>query len=719
MSVANLKPDDLFNALKKAALNASEKRSFLAVASAVVSAQGVDEPPLYQALYRATTQVRDRKKRHLFVVRVIAALNQNSTAQFGFPKRQTVKKTRALASPNIVVGQWGVLIPELIRMCPPGLLRLGLLMSNSMGFGKSAVDAYLLNGERELGVDNEFRVPISRADLKHFHIIHLPESLAGEVLRCFKVLSGPPYDKDWDEKALAKRLKFELKELLLQFELDIVKGAKPRLHRKYIKKAPLLPLLGETGITVTRLFEAARTSGVAKDMPGYLRDMLAQRVLPASAARIDRTMGKPVPPISENHGRRNKTAADKALDLSKASRSEDYVNFLSRSSHIPEDVWCDWQAASELSIRALVSLESRTSKKYKEILLETITNTPNIFVNSWCAWALQFLITEGKEKKWTPRTFKRYRALLLPPELAAFTSAIDVEEFDEEDLGALIGSIADRGNSKNTDEAHRSLICRMIRYAQELQPDFAFPEITITIKGGELQLNKRAHILHAGEMESLVHREWLKGHTQEAMVLGLIGFTGMRPVEIMRLNKRDITLLPDALEINIRRSKSSAGCRCVPVHALAPLDVHRFLLGEFRSLVQNADDEGRLFKVKVGRAASRRSLIDPAMLRLRDNFGGGIDLYTLRHSFASWSFIRMYMAAYPKCQGLQRFPSLGHALFNSQLGGFASLIYHQRPYHFDPDAMYRLSKLMGHATADTLPRTYIHSCGIVHSAFLG
>lgn len=503
-----------------------------------------------------------------------------------------------------------------------------------------------------------------------------------------------------------------------RFESKIVHASKPRLSKKHIQKAPLSPLLPEAGITVAKLFEVARTCGVAKSMPGYLRDMLAQPTLPASTVRINRTLLKPPAPVSANHGKRNKTASDKAMELVRENGANDCIDILSGCGHIPDAVWSEWRSASERCVRQILSLKRRTVKRWQESVIKTIESSPHIGVNSWCAWTLQYLATEGYDKGWQPSTFYRYLKQLLPVALSEHTAAVDVEYFDEEDLGLLIDAISAKGNTAETVKGHVSLICRMVEYAQLLQPELAFPEVEVTVKDKAQQLNKRAHILAPSEMEVLVEREIDEGKIQEALVLALIGFTGMRPIEIMYLDKRDITLLPDALEINIRRSKTPAGCRSLPVHALVPTSVHGFLHKIFRELVDDAGDDGRLFKEGEGRAARRVVLIDPALVRLRATFGGGIDLYTLRHSFASWAFVRLYMAAYPDYKAPEYYPSLRHSLFNPQLEDFAKLVYHQRPYQYDPDAMYRLSKLMGHATPETLPRTYLHSAGLVHASFL-
>jgi integrase len=283
----------------------------------------------------------------------------------------------------------------------------------------------------------------------------------------------------------------------------------------------------------------------------------------------------------------------------------------------------------------------------------------------------------------------------------------------------LIDELKSRKNSAKTLETKIALICRMIKFAQGQQPDYAFPLVSITIEGKNPQLNKRSHILAPGEMEFLVGRQIQAGNVDAALVLALIGFAGMRPIEIMYLQKGGITLLPNALEINIERSKTPAGKRCLPIHALAPKAMHDFLLKELTKRCNSGESADVFFEDNVVKAERREKLITHALVALREEFGEGIDLYTLRHSFASWSFVRLVKAAHGDTSLLANSPNLQHEIFRSGLKPFAELVFQQRPYFVDPSSFYRLARLMGHATPETLPRTYLHSVGLVHSAFLG
>lgn len=103
---------------------------------------------------------------------------------------------------------------------------------------------------------------------------------------------------------------------------------------------------------------------------------------------------------------------------------------------------------------------------------------------------------------------------------------------------------------------------------------------------------------------------------------------------------------------------------------------------------------------------------------LRRAYGDGIDMYTLRHGFASWCYLRASKLLQQGGKVWNESEALSHAIFNEDLDKFAELVFYQRPGYQDSEVFYRLCRLMGHATPSTLPKTYIHSAGLVHSAFL-
>lgn len=711
-----LTPHDLYALVSQAALSKPEKRSVLAVASQALIHSGSDEPPLHRALQKAAAEAKvPPAARLLFINRVITRFNRYGEAQYVLPTRRIQKDTSALAAADFAQGYWGALIPALLVLAPPGPFRLALLMAYSMGFGKRAIDAQLLVGESALRDDGAFCVPIAKFDSQHHHIIWLPAELKADVTKCLAVTKVFE-----DQRRLTRALNLLFGDLQRAFNRR--KNVSSKDRSVFAKRVmPLRPMahLEMPRITVPALLEAARVHGVAKRFPGYLRDMLNQSVLPASVVRTTLRGVTPRPaPVSPNAGVRNATVAEKALELANHKQDGRYLDLLSNADGLPDEVWLEWQRASLNWVKQIVRFSGRETVKPRELTVALVGDGRYIGRNSWCAWAVQFLLEEGRRQSWADSTWLKYRSILFSPEVSALTAAFDVEEFDEEDLEMLIDELKSRKNSPKTLETKIALICRMIKFAQGQQPDYAFPLVSITIEGKSPQLNKRSHILTPAETELLVERQIQVGNVDAALVLALIGFAGMRPIEIIYLQKAGITLLPNALEINIERSKTPAGKRCLPIHALAPKAMHDFMLKELAKRCNSGESADVFFEDNVVKVERREKLITPALVTLREKFGEGIDLYTLRHSFASWSFVRLIMGAYGDASLLTNSPNLQHEIFCSGLKPFAELVFQQQPYCVDPSSFYRLARLLGHATPETLPRTYLHTAGFVHSAFL-
>lgn len=707
--------DQLLKLVNESAINIQEKRSALAVASQILIHWGADDPPINKFLFKAASQIKSPQKRGEFVSRVIARLNRLGGVTYSLPKRRIPKESSALGSADFRQSNWGALLPTFLLLIEPGPLRLALQMAYAMGFGKRAIDAMLLVGPRSLRADGAFCVPIAKFDSKHHHIIWLPSELEKDVAKSLAATEGFE-----NQRQLNNALQRELTKLRAAFTSRKTLNPKDRSpFARSLRKSGLGDNADISGLTVARLLEAARGYGAAKVFPGYLRDMLTQSVLPASVERIGlRTMVARAAPQSPNFGVKNEKAVEKAMGEGQHTQDADYIELLSNFDGLPDALWTQWQTISLDWVQKIVDIGGKQTKARREWTVRCIKSGECTGRNSWFSWALAFMHDAGGANKWTESTWRKYRSVLFSPEVSAFASTIDVEEFDDEDLALLIGQLEARKNSPQTLKNKVSLIIRMIKFAQASQPEFAFPQVQSITDDKNPQLNKRAHILSPAEIEVLIEQACRAGRVEEALVLALIGFLGMRPIEIMYLRDEDLTLLPDALEINIERSKTPAGKRCLPVHQLAPKAVHDFLLDELRKRKGRIDGEDLFFDVAVPKAMRRMRLMGPALEVLRAAHGEGIDLYTFRHGFASWSFVRMWMLTNDKANVLQQSPNLQHEIFQSGLAGFGGLTYQQKPYALDPNGFYRLARLMGHATPETLPRTYVHTAGLVHSACL-
>lgn len=714
-SSENLGARDVIELLvQQAAIGLVQKQLVMSFVDVICSYGDEEEKPLHALLMNAAVEVKKREERVKFVCRVITRVNRLGGSQHILPKQLVTKETTSLIDPGLRGAQWAMSLPALMKGVSPGPLKLAWLMASELGFGARAIDGFFLVGPRVLRADLALCVPISKHDEKHAHIIWLPEQLRTELDACLKQTR-----RFKNKKELDAALRKELKKSTRAFDNGRLVSVKDTSRSaQMLRQALAMGELSLEKLTVAVLIEVARAHGVAKTMPGYLRDMLNQTVLPTSTDRMSLLSVAPrPPPQSPNHNASKPSRTEKMRSQQGAEADEQYIEALSTADGLPEVIWSEWEVVTQTWVRTAIGAE-RPKSELEKSMVSSIEEAAHIGRNSWCAWAMQFLCQQKVKKGWKDSTWLRYRSQLLPPELSAFVSAVDVEEFDEEDLYALIDMLEQRGNSVTTVRSYISLILRMIRYAQVHQPDFAFPQISLLEADGQLQRNRRAHILSPGEIESLVDRLRAQRRISEALVVALIGFAGMRPIEIMYLRKANITLLPDALEINIERSKTPAGKRCLPIHALAPKSVHEFLLNEFRRLISEGEGEELFFGSEAPKTIRREELITPALDCLRDVYSDGIDLYTLRHSFASWSFLRMSMSALNDGVLLESSPNLRHEIFNEGLNAFVGLIYQQSSHVQDPNSFYRLARLMGHATPETLPRTYIHTAGWLHSAWL-
>lgn len=583
-------------------------------------------------------------------------------------------------------------------------------MTHKVGLNQSVVFRCLARKDLVLfSEDQSLNIPISDNDYQHSHIIWLPEPLQKEVESCWTALKDQhPISKTQAQTTLQKELKAQLNPI-------IQKGVSPKDRSEgaaQLRSALSIGSFNLTTVTISTLLKASYVYGAAANMPRDLLHMLEQKTLPASVNRFRLySPSHRVPPQSLNqHIKKPNLLTTLKSEIAKWENHR--VEYFSEFDILSEVTWLANRRT------CLICRDLIISGKTASVVGSALLSNGKIYHNSYWAWVVKFLFVEGaRGRRWDDSTYRKYSSLLLPPELMTIPAIADVEEFDREDLIELFAQI-DHQNTEKKAARQKKLICRMIRLAQDHKPDLAFPETPLLDDDAESTLNKREHILTPGELEQIIDHAYSSERYNEVVTLTLAGFIGLRPFEIIYLRKKDITRFGNTAEFNIARSKTRAGKRCLPAQGLVPSSLLPKFIKSLEKLLDRPGNEDLFYTFSSERHRKRSGIIQPAMDLLRSHMGDGIDMYTLRHGFASWCYLRASILRFGSPVWDQS-PALKHELFNADLEAFSKLCFYESPIAgHDPEVFYRICRLMGHATPFTLARTYCHTAGFVHSAFL-
>ena len=310
----------------------------------------------------------------------------------------------------------------------------------------------------------------------------------------------------------------------------------------------------------------------------------------------------------------------------------------------------------------------------------------------------------------------------------AYESGWNLEQWDEEDIELLTTEhILARDGRPTTNETTNqqtiSSLNRVIRFARDRFGLFRNIKIPRLSPQGRI-FTSRNNIVTLQEFDNLIETT---GELESAILI-LAFYSGMRSGEIINLSLNDVANSRHELTIYVRAGKTPSAKRAIPLHRLMPpnvlrkvqavvelreIDYRKFMRGKSASM--NLDKARSNFKVfvksEIDDHKSGQVILSETRDTLRSRLGRNADLHLLRHSFASWFFLRWYAAKHPDF--IESLIQKNHWLFSND--GIEHIkqflgVFTPGPIPADhANAMIYFIKLFGHANTATLFQVYIHT----------
>lgn len=338
---------------------------------------------------------------------------------------------------------------------------------------------------------------------------------------------------------------------------------------------------------------------------------------------------------------------------------------------------------------------------------------------------------------------------LFSKSLFDYEPAINVEDWDEEDSNLFIHEILINPDlAENTNHSRLSQFSTLLNFNRsklDLWTEVYFP----VSQSGELTTTNRHQVL--GQQEFNLFIDAFKRHhsvqsdvTVSTIIFKILFYAGLRPGELARLTLGDISAhSEEEILIRVRRFKTPASRRTIPLHLLAPPEVcleifeyisQRLILfsklkmtrafGEVRipsearrKLLSLADvsDEQAHFLRTFPLFSNAEKVTRIAREEMKLVLGEGADLYLLRHSYATHMFLRWYAMRYPdvinELRDRNEWFYLNEAMaLQRHIFRHGSLVNHSK----ETD-MVHLMKSMGHRFVDTFFAVYCHSYFVAYN----
>ncbi|MBU2024311.1 MAG: hypothetical protein KJ609_18490 [Gammaproteobacteria bacterium] len=368
-----------------------------------------------------------------------------------------------------------------------------------------------------------------------------------------------------------------------------------------------------------------------------------------------------------------------------------------------------------------------------------------------CAISLMFAFAYNELviKKNKTNTILSKLSSIFSQSLFDYEPASNIENWDEEDASLFIHEVLLNPEfAPSTNQNRLSQFSTLLSFSRkmlDIWSDVYFP----ISSNGQITTTNRNQILGQQEFDLFInafehHPDIQSDITVSTVIFKILFYAGLRPGELARLTLGDISAHSvEEILIRVRRFKTPASRRIIPLHLLAPpevcLEIFDYIserLSLFRKLKSTrAFGEGRkpsaaredLLNIaevsdeqtKFLRTFPLFSNADKATRIAREEMklilGEGADLYLLRHSYATHMFLRWYAMRYPDVINELRdrtewFYSNEAMTLQRHIYRHGNLVNHSK----ETD-MVHLMKSMGHRFVDTFFAVYCHSYFVAYN----
>lgn len=280
----------------------------------------------------------------------------------------------------------------------------------------------------------------------------------------------------------------------------------------------------------------------------------------------------------------------------------------------------------------------------------------------------------------------------------------------EDDVAKVVSTMLDTDLAGETLKTQRAHFVRLFAFLY-----FNHGVAALNLGNKSLWVGSEIHpfpLLSPHELDALI--DAVSPPDKVAIILGSYGMA--RRGELARLQINDLAGTAKDLHLSIRRSKTRAGIRRVPLWALVP-DRHRQTLLAYRdSRAAQPPNKMDPLLVDEGGTPFTESELGDRIRRKMERAGLNVQsLHPLRHQGASWFPLVWYAAFHQLPSNTLAFNFI-HPLFEEphlkqfrQL--FVSLPHLANRFHhpWDTNPFHVLSRIMGHSNPLTTIQRYVHT----------
>lgn len=326
-------------------------------------------------------------------------------------------------------------------------------------------------------------------------------------------------------------------------------------------------------------------------------------------------------------------------------------------------------------------------------------------------------------------TAKDYTSAIILNGLLDYEAAYDLSDWDDEDVEAATGLIMNRRRlSDSTRSDRQDRVGQFFNYCRSNQ---LLEEVHFEKEKFAYTATKRRNIvLGLAEFDELQHKIAHSAAPQSELVNTLLtlGFYGgLRAGEMLGLSLEDIQYCGPEIYICVRRGKTVAARRKIPLHLIAPPRV----CGQFRHYLENRLALAKREKANRKKVAfvgpedsidgfDRQAIMPPVINLLRYYTNKKLDLHTLRHGFGTWLMLRAHALKYPDFK--EQLLEQEHAVFSEAGEKRLTQLFQwneDEPLNKDKiDLFIHIRKVIGHSHISVLMQNYMHGFGAIHQHWL-
>ncbi len=410
----------------------------------------------------------------------------------------------------------------------------------------------------------------------------------------------------------------------------------------------------------------------------------------------------------------------------------------------------DWGAAARLQARRFLSeIESKCTsrqgrqvlpskgKAFRALLGSSLDEADRIAPSgrSVLHLVLHWLGVRLGEQKIGLTTARTYVGRIFQKKLFDFPESLDMETWDGETLDEITAQLLNHAKwSTKTQQDFIETWMQFLRFCTSNEVNILSPADLPRFKSDASAAARpgRRTIITPFQFDHVLRSIARRGGalnnaphaSQTVLILGFYG--GMRSSEVLGLTAADVVITGNELRVNVRRSKTPAGRRAIPLHLILPSEeVYRPIarwVSERQNQVRGLGRSARLDDMPLfGPLVRRRrpgwkEVIEPALEFLRSCLQTDIDFHGLRHSAASWLVLRAYAVYHDDFKSTLRHGN--HPSFDDDaLEKLRNLFEQFTPAKADGKErmLVHIAKILGHSNLESLMQTYGHTFGPIQS----